>query len=138
MPAGQAHGSRRHRVVAVVRAGKREFALADQRCLVPPQLPGSSRHLRGRIGPEAHPSGAAAEILDPQARRGDGHVVVALLGEDAQLCRHVVVKGAVPVQMIGLEIEQHGSFGGERLGVLELKRGCFADDRGLGVYFADQ
>ena len=95
----------------------------------------------GRLGPTSpHPDRSRStpggrSRRDPRRPGRDGAtatIVVALLGEDAQLRGHVVVKGAVPVEMIGLEIEQHGGLGSERLGVLELKRGCLADDRGVG------
>ena len=40
--------------------------------------------------------------------------------------------------MVGLEVEQDGRLGGERLGVLELKRRHLADDRRVGGHLADQ
>jgi hypothetical protein len=79
---------------------------------------------------EAHPPRAAAEVLDPEPERGDGDVVVALMGEDAQLGRAVSLEGAVAVEMVGGEVEQHGALGRELDGVLELEGGDLADDGG--------
>ena len=63
----------------------------------------------------------------PEPERRDGDVVVALVGEDAQLGRAVGLEGPVAVEVVGRQVEQHGALGRELDGVLELEGGDLAD-----------
>ena len=74
----------------------------------------------------------------PEADRRHRDVVVALVGEDAQLGRYVILVAGVAVEVIGREVEQRRGLGRERGGVLELKRRGLADDRRLGRQLSDQ
>jgi len=53
--------------------------------------------------------------------------------EDAQFRVAVGLEGAVPVEMVGLEVEQHGDTQAQALDVLELETGELADDPTVGV-----
>src|SRR5205807_9148665 len=53
---------------------------------------------------------------------------ILLAREHAHLRAHVVLDAAVPVQVIGTEIDEHGGLGRELLGVLELEGGDLAHD----------
>ena len=57
--------------------------------------------------------------------------------EDAQLRVAVALEGAVPVEMVGLEVEQDGDAAAELVDVLELERGQLAHDP-VGVVDAAQ
>ena len=135
--ARQADGGRGHRVVQVVLAGKRDLVDSEQRLLVPPQVTGALRQLGVRAGAERHPPGAPAEVLDAEVQRGDGDVVVALVGEHLQLCGDVVVEAGVAVEVVGREVEDHRGLGREER-VLELERRHLAHDRRVGRQPADQ
>jgi hypothetical protein len=65
-----------------------------------------------------------------EATRHDGEVVGELVLEHAQLRPPVRVHGAVAVEVVGLEVEQHGGSRPELVDVLELERGHLADDAG--------
>ena len=81
-----------------------------------------------RPAPKQHAPRAAAEVLDAQPGRRDRDVVVALPREHPQLCRQVGLEGAVAVEVVGREVEQHRRLGRERDGVLELEDEHLADD----------
>ena len=53
--------------------------------------------------------------------------------ERAELCGRVGVERAVPVEVVGLEVRQHGDARPQRVDVLELERGELAHDPGVGV-----
>ena len=148
-PQGRAHGvgleaarqadrRRRHRVAAVVQAAQADLLDAEQRLVGPPQLPGAVGELGLRAVAEAHAPCAAAEVLDPQAQRRDRDVVVALVGEDAQLGGRVGLEGPVAVDVVGRQVEQHGALGRELDGVLELEGGDLADHGRVGRQVADE
>src|SRR5207302_1333683 len=82
--------------------------------------------------------GTAAEVGNLEIRRGDGYVVVALVGEDPKLRRDVVVIAPVPVEMVRRNVEQRRRLRREQLRVLELEGGRLADDGGCRVELADQ
>src|SRR4029079_1231072 len=63
--------------------------------------------------------------VDPEAARHDPG---ARTLEDAQLRSAVRVEAPVAVEVVGLEVEQHGDVAGERLDVLELEARELADD----------
>ena len=136
--AGQADGRGGHRVEPVVGAAQADLVVGEQRLVDPPQAPGAVGQLGLGAGPEADAARAAAEVLDAEAERRDGDVVVALVGEHAQLGRAVGLEGAVAVEVVGSDVEQHGALGREGRGVLELERGDLADDDGLGGERVDE
>ncbi len=148
-PQGRAHGvgleaarqadrRGRHRVAAVVQPAQADLLDPEQRLVGPPQLPGAVGELGLRAVAEAHAPRAAAEVLDPEPERGDRDVVVALVGEDAQLGLRVGLEGAVAVDVVGREVEQHGALGSELDGVLELEGGDLADHGRVGCQVADE
>ncbi len=125
-------GGRRHRVLAVVRPAQRQLVDAQQRLVVPPQLPGAVGELRARARAEADPPRAAPEVLDAEPGRGDRDVVVALIGEDPELRGPVGLECPMAIEVVGLEVEQDGALGGEQDRVLELEGRDLAHDDGLG------
>ena len=126
--AREADGGGRHRVLDVVGAAQAELRDGQQRLLVPPQLPGAVGELGARAGAEADAPRAAAEVLDPEPERRDRDGLVRLAGEDLELGGAVGLEGAVAVEVVLGEVEQHRRLGRERLGVLELERGRLGDD----------
>jgi len=103
--------------------------VCDERLVVPPQVAGAIVELAA--GAERDAPRAAAEVLDAEAGRRDGDVVVALMGEDPQLRREVVLECAMAVEVVGLHVEQHRSLGREVQRVLELEGARLADDHRL-------
>ena len=85
-------------------------------------------------GAEADLAGAAAELAQVHLEIAgqDGEVVLVLSREHAELGGAVGGEGAVAVEVIGREVEQHGGLRRERHGVLELERGDLADHGGIG------
>ncbi len=70
----------------------------------------------------------AAPGTGPKPRGTIGDVVLGLRLEDAELRVDVPLEGPVAVEMVGLEVEQHGDPRPQELDVLELERGELADD----------
>ena len=75
---------------------------------------------------ELHPARGARNLAE--AARDDGRVVLGLRLEDPELRVDVPLERAVPVEMVGLEVEEDGDARTQRLDVLELERGELADD----------
>ena len=99
--AGGARGGRRGGgVLAVVRAG--DARLGGQRVV-----------------------GGELDAVEPEPAR---HDLRARALEDAELRVAVRLEGAVPVEVVGLEVEEHGDVAGERVHVLELEARELADD----------
>ncbi len=142
-PHRQRRGRRRHRVGDVVLADDAELVGGDQRLAVVEDRPLGQRHLalRRRTAAEGDAPPAAAEVGAGERRVVgvvDGEVVVALVGEDAQLRRQVGVEVAVAVEVVGREVEEDAALGGEVRGVLELEAGGLADHRRVGLQPAGQ
>ena len=146
-PAVEAHRERRgrcrHGVLRVVGPEQLELVRSEQRLARGEDHPVGEGDLA--IGVDAaavsNATPASAEVQAAQHRLGrveDRDIVVALIGEDAQLCSQVVVEVPVTIEVIGGRVQQHSALRRESLGVLELKARALADDRGLGVQLADQ
>ena len=85
---------------------------------------------------EHDPPGGARDRAEPAWY--DGHVVVGLMCEHAQLRGRVRVERAMPVDVVGLQVEQHRDARSQCLHVLELERRQLADDPGVGLDGADE
>ena len=118
-PGGAGRGGRRGGVLAVVRA-------RDAR----------ARRAAGRR--RANSTRRAAPGTGAEAARHHRDVVRPLVLEDPQLRVAVGLEAAVAVEVVGLEVEQHGDARTERLDVLELERRELADDPGGRVAGADE
>ena len=129
----QARGRRRHRVLAVVRPAQAQVAAVHQRRAAPRQPPVALGEVGLRPRPERHPPGLAAQRQRPQLQRGDRGRVHGLAGEELELRAPVGLEGAVAVEMVLGEVEQHPGLGREGLRVLELEGGGLADDGRRGV-----
>ena len=115
----------------------------EQRFAVPEDRPGSRRHLavgRGTAA-ELDPPRAAAEVDPGQfgiVAVPDRDVVVALVGEDAQLRVEVGGEVAVAVEVVGRQVQEDRALGAEEAGVLELEAGGLGDDGRVGLDLPDQ
>ena len=69
--------------------------------------------------------GGELDAVEPEAAR---HDLRARTLEDAELRVAVRLEGAVPVEVVGLEVEQHRDVARERVHVLELEARELADD----------
>ena len=111
-PRARHDGRRGHRVAAVVRPAQARSRRREQRLVAPPQRAGAARARPGPVA-EADAPRAAAEVLDAEAERRDGDVVVALVGEHPQLGRAVGLERAVAVEVVGRDVEQDRRLGRE-------------------------
>ncbi len=140
---GERRRGGRHRVLDVVLAGDAELLGPQQRFAVPEDRPLGRRHLavgRGAAA-ELDPPRAAAEVDAGQlgiVAVPDRDVVVALVGEDAQLRLAVGREVAVAVEVIGRQVQEDRALGAEEAGVLELEAGDLGDDGRVGFDLADQ
>ena len=105
-----------------------EFELAErqQRLAVIKDHPRGERELAIGAPPrqKLDPAGAAAEIDVAQQRIigvVDGHVFVALVGEDAQLRGQVGIEVWVSIKVVGGEVQKDPALGRECNAVFELK-----------------
>ena len=152
-------GVRRLRVVHVahaVRLGDRLQAMGDareglealRRCArrrsrARAPRPSPPRRSRGcaRPGCAARRAADRRLELDPRAHarnvveaaRNDRGVAFALVLEDPELRVAVGLERAVPVEVVGLEIEEHGDPRPKLVHVLELEAGDLADDDLVGL-----
>ena len=69
--------------------------------------------------------GGKLDPVHPQVSRDD---LCARPFEDTELRGAVRVEGAVPVEVVGLEIEEDRNVAGERVDILELEARELADD----------
>ena len=128
----QGQGRRRggHGVLAVVPAGEADAVDGEQRLAAPPEHP----VVVAQVGLRARRRSAPWPPWPP--RRGRRATTATssgrLVGEDAQLGRHVGLVGPVAVDVVGGEVEQHRALGREGLGVLELEGRALAGDPGVG------
>ena len=67
--------------------------------------------------------------LDPRVERKHRQIVAALVCEQFELCGEIVLERAVPIEVVGREIEHHRRLGGEVERIFQLEGGCLADDR---------
>ena len=94
----------------------------------------------GILGSAGSGSLGSNSILSPRPgtsskpRGHDRGVAFALVLEDAELRVAVGLERAVPVEVVGLEIEQHGDARPKFVDVLELEAGDLADDDLLGLH----
>ena len=128
-PAGERDGSGGHRVEAVVRPAQPDLLDAHQALPVPPQRVLARREAGAGAGPEPDALGLPGQALRRELLRRDGHRAGRLAGEHLELGGAIGVEGAVAVEVVLGEVEQHPGVGREALGVLELERRRLADDR---------
>ena len=76
-------------------------------------------------------SASSAENSIPSMPEAARHDLRARALEDAELRVAVGLEGAVPVEVVGLEVEEDGDVAGERVDVLELEARELADDPGV-------
>ncbi len=95
-------------------------------------MPSRSARSTSQCGPNVTRRRLAAGLRE-QLGRPDRDVVGALAREDPQLGGEVVVHRAVPVEMVGLEVQQQRDVGRERHRVLELEGAGLADHGRVAV-----
>jgi hypothetical protein len=108
----------RGRVLAVVRAGNQRL--------------GGQRIVGRELDPQARARNGA------NAARYDREVLCGLVLEDPELGVAVTLEGAVPVEMVRLEVEENRDPGTEFLDVLELEARELAHDPLIGLHLTDQ
>ena len=82
--------------------------------------------MSGSAGSESSAANSIPSI--PSIPKPRGTTLFACSLEDAELGRAVGVEGAVPVEVVGLEVEKDGDVAGERVDVLELEARELAHD----------
>ena len=105
--------------------------------VLPVVLAADARLGRQRVvGRELHATRGAGHR--PEAARHHRDIVLPLALEHRQLDRRVGVERPVPVEVVGLEVREHGHPRRERRDVLQLERGELADDPGVGRDVPDE
>ena len=127
--AHEARGRRRHRVLDVVAPPQRQLGDLEQRALAPPQATVVLAQIKAAAAGEGHLAHAGQQR--EHVRRRDREVLLALAREQLELGRQIRLHRLVAIEVIGRHVEQHADLGREAAGVLQLKGGDLARDRGI-------
>ncbi len=123
--AGEAHAAGRHRVLQVVLAAQPHLGDGQDR-LAPPRQDAVAR-TDVAVAAEEHALGCGRDLVRERLRQHRDRAGV-LVGEDLQLRLAVGGEGAVAVEVVRREVEEHRGVGREGERVLELEGRRLADD----------